>query len=92
MEEKLEDIIRVSSGSSVQDVGAAIANACYARNKVVVRSIGAGATNQATKAIAVARGFAASRGLDLVARHGFATVPGRDGTDISAMSFVVFSL
>lgn len=92
VDQNVEDIIRVSSGSSVQDVGAAIAHACYERGKVTVRAIGASAVNQASKSIAVASGFAATRGLSLVVRHGFATIPGRDGQDISAMSFVVFSL
>ncbi len=87
-----QDIIRVSSSSSVQDVGAAIAHKVYDDRRAVVRAVGAGAVNQAVKAIAVARGFAAPRGLDIVARHGFATVPGRDGTDISAVSFDVFTI
>ena len=86
-----KDIIRVSSSSSVQDVGAALAHACYDSRRVVVRAVGAGAVNQAVKAIAVARGFAAPRGLDLVCRPGFATVPGRDGKDISAVSFIVIA-
>lgn len=87
-----QDIIRVSSSSSVQDVGAAIAHKVYDDRRAVVRAVGAGAVNQAMKAIAVARGFAAPRGLDLVCKPGFATVPGRDGTDISAMSFTVVPL
>lgn len=85
------DIIRVSSGSSVQDVGAALAHKCYDDRRAVVRAVGAGAVNQAVKAIAVARGFAAPRGLDLVCKPGFSTVPGRDGKDISAVSFIVIA-
>lgn len=85
------DIIRVSSSSSVKDTGSAIAHACYDHRRVVVRAVGAGAVNQAAKAIATARGFAAPRGLDLICRLGFDTVQGRDGGEISAISFIVIA-
>lgn len=87
-----QDIIKVSSSSSVQDVGAALAHKMYDDRQAVVRGVGAGAVNQAAKAIAVASGFAAPRGLSLACRIGFDTVPGRDGKDISAVSFYVFTL
>jgi stage V sporulation protein S len=84
------DIIRVSSSSSVQDVAAALAHKCYDDHRATMRAVGAGAVNQAAKAVAVARGFAAPRGLDLVCRIGFTSIPGRDGKDISAVTFFVF--
>jgi stage V sporulation protein S len=39
-----------------------------------VQAIGAGAVNQATKAIAIARGYVAPNGIDLVAVPAFAEV------------------
>ena len=53
-----------------------------------MRAVGAAAVNQAVKAIAIARGYIASRGVDMVCRPGFTNVPGKDGKDsISAMVF-----
>lgn len=85
------NILRVSASSNVQAVGAAIAHGCYDNRRVSLRAVGAGAVNQAVKAIAAARGFAAPRGLDLVCKPGFATVPGKDGGEISAMMFIVIA-
>lgn len=90
MSENTEDILRVSAGSNPQNVAAAIAHAIYDTRRVTLRAIGAGAVNQAVKAIAIARGYTAPRGIDLTCRPGFQTIKGRDNsTDISSMVFVV---
>jgi stage V sporulation protein SpoVS len=52
---------------------------------VTLRGVGAGAVNQMAKACAIARGYVASRGVDLVVRPGFTTVQMRDHTDPSKM-------
>ena len=85
-----EDILRVSASSPVPNVASAIAHAIYDNKSVKVRAIGAGSVNQAVKSIAVARGFAAPKGYDLVCVPAFQTIDGRDG-DISAIVFTVSS-
>ena len=49
-----------------------------------------GAVNQAVKAIAIARGYTAPRGLDLKCIPGFASIESHDGT-ISAIVFTITS-
>lgn len=73
-----EDIIRVGSGTSPHDLAAAVAHACYNGNPPVLRAIGAGAVNQAMKALAVARQFVAPRAIDLTVRPGFTTIKAPD--------------
>lgn len=82
-----DDVIRVGGGSDPSAVASAISNAFYERQEVTLRAVGASAVNQANKAIAIARGYIAPRGLDLYCRQGFANVPGRGGEDISAIVF-----
>jgi stage V sporulation protein S len=81
-------LVKVTASSVPKDVAASIAHNLYDRKRVQVRSIGAGATNQAVKACAIARGYVATRGIDLVLRPGFATVAGDDG-DVSAITLLV---
>lgn len=83
-----EPFLRVSAGSNPQSVASAIAHAIYDNRQVKLRAVGAGAVNQAVKALAIARGYVAPRGLDLTVKPGFATIASRDG-DISAIVFAV---
>jgi stage V sporulation protein S len=81
-------VLRVSASSNPQSVASAIAHSVYETRKCSIRAVGAGAVNQAVKAIAIARGYAAPRGLDLVCVPGFASIESRDG-QISAIVFSV---
>jgi stage V sporulation protein S len=83
-----EEFLRVSAGSNPQAVASAIAHAVYDSRQVKLRAVGAGAVNQAVKSIAIARGYAAPRGLDLTCKPGFTTIDSRDG-QISAIIFTV---
>jgi stage V sporulation protein S len=83
-----EPFLRVSAGSNPQSVASAIAHAVYDSRSVKLRAVGAGAVNQAVKAIAIARGYAAPRGLDLTCKPGFTTIESRDG-EISAIIFTI---
>lgn len=85
-----EDVLKVSAGSSPQSVASAIANTIYESKSCKLRAVGAGAVNQAVKAIAIARGYAAPRGHNLVCIPGFASIESHDGT-ISAIVFTVLS-
>lgn len=68
------EIIKVSSKSAPHAVAGAIANVMRESNTAEIQSVGAGATNQAIKAVAIARGYLAPSGIDLVCVPGFATV------------------
>jgi stage V sporulation protein S len=80
--------LRVSAGSNPQSVASAIAHAVYEHKTVRLRAVGAGSVNQAVKGIAIARGYVAPRGYDLVCKPGFTTIQSRDG-DISAITFAI---
>ncbi len=83
-----EPFLRVSAGSNPQSVASAIAHAIYEKKEVKMRAVGAGAVNQAVKAIAIARGYVAPRGMDLSCIPGFTTIQSRDG-EISAIVFAI---
>ena len=83
-----EPFLRVSASSNPQSVASAIAHAVYESRQVKVRAVGAGAVNQSVKAMAIARGYVAPRGMDLTFRPGFTTIDSRDG-EISAIVFSI---
>ena len=60
------EILKVSSKSNPNSVAGAIANVFREKGCVEVKCVGAGALNQAIKAIAIARGFIAPMGINLV--------------------------
>lgn len=86
-----EAVLRVSSSSPPQSVAAAISKSISdSRRYPVLRAIGHGAVGQAVKALAIARGYVASRGIDLAFVVGFDTITNAEGKDISAMVFRTF--
>lgn len=85
-----QEPLRVGAGSNPQSVASAVAHAIYEKREVKIRAVGAGAVNQAVKAIAIARGYTAPRGIDLVCIPGFASIKSHDG-DISAIVFQVLA-
>jgi len=87
-EQTEENILRVSAGSNPQAVASAIAHSIYELRSCKIRAVVAGAVNQATKAIAIARGYTAPRGLDLICVPGFASIESHEGT-ISAIVWSV---
>ena len=60
------EVLKVSAKSVPNSVAGAIAGVIRESGSVEVQAVGAGATNQAVKAIAIARGYLAPAGLDLV--------------------------
>jgi stage V sporulation protein S len=60
------ELLKVSSQSDVKKVAGALANEIRAHGRSELQAIGAGALNQAVKAVAIARGYLAPQGLDLV--------------------------
>ncbi len=78
------EILKVSTKSNPSKVAGAIAN-IYRENKCVeIQTIGAGSLNQAIKAIAIARGFVAPGGENLVVIPAFSdiTINGEQKTAI----------
>jgi stage V sporulation protein S len=83
-----EPHLRVGAGSNPSSVASAVAHALYEKKQVTLRAVGAGAVNQAVKAMAIARGYIAIRGMDLTCKPGFTTIESRDG-EISAIVFII---
>lgn len=82
------DALKVSSKSNPVSVAGAIAGIIREKNIVEVQGIGAGAVNQALKSIAVARGYVAPSGMDLICTPSFATVE-IDGETRTAIKMIV---
>ena len=68
------EILKISSKSNPNSVAGAIAGLVKETNRAEMQAIGAGALNQAVKAVAIARGFVAPSGVDLVCVPAFAEV------------------
>lgn len=68
------DVLKVSSKSIPNSVAGAVAGIVRDKGIVEVQAVGAGATNQAIKAVAIARGYLAPMGVDLVCTPAFANV------------------
>lgn len=59
-------LLKVSSKSKPNSVAGAIAGMVRSDERVQIQTIGAGALNQAVKGIAIARGFIAPTGQELI--------------------------
>ena len=68
------EVLKVSSKSSPNSVAGALAGVVRSAGAVEVQVVGAGALNQAIKAIAIARGYVAPSGVDLVCVPTFADI------------------
>ena len=68
------ETLKVSSKSNPNSVAGALANAVREHDNVEIQAIGAGALNQAIKAIAIARGFVAPSGINLVCIPAFTDI------------------
>ena len=82
------DVLKVSSKSNPVSVAGAIAGIIREKGSVEVQGIGAGAVNLALKSIAVARGYVAPGGIDLVCIPAFSAVE-VDGENKTAMKLIV---
>ncbi|MBX5465527.1 MAG: stage V sporulation protein S [Bacillota bacterium] len=82
------EVLKVSAQSSPKSVAGALAAVLRENGSAEVQAVGAGAVNQAVKAIAIARGFVAPNGIDLVAIPAFAEI-NIDGEERTAIKFIV---
>jgi len=68
------EIIKVSARSRSTAVAGAIAGVVRDHKRAEVQAIGAGAVNQAIKAVAIARGYLALDGIDVICIPSFTEV------------------
>jgi len=68
------EVLKVSSRSNPNSVAGALAGVLRQCGAVEIQVVGAGALNQAVKAIAIARGFVAPSNIDLVCIPTFADI------------------
>lgn len=68
------EIIKVSAKSRTASVAGAVAGVMRETGRAEVQAIGAGAVNQALKAIAIARGYLLEEGQDIVCVPSFVDV------------------
>lgn len=82
------NLLKVSSKSNPNSVAGAIAGVIREKGVAEIQSIGAGALNQAVKAIAIARGFLAPLGIELVCIPAFSEI-NVDGEERTAIKLIV---
>jgi stage V sporulation protein S len=83
------DTLRVSATSRPAAVAGAVAGMIRERGHAEVQAIGAGAINQAVKAIAIARGYLVPSGVDIACIPGFIDVT-VNAQERTAIRFAVF--
>jgi stage V sporulation protein S len=82
------EVLKVSSKSNPNSVAGAMAGVVRQSGAVEVQVVGAGALNQAVKAVAVARGYLAPSGVDLTCSPAFADIE-IDGQSRTAIRLLV---
>jgi stage V sporulation protein S len=82
------DVIKVSGSSRTSAVAGAIAGVFRENKRAEVQAIGAGAVNQAVKALVLARGYLRDDRYDVICAHEFADVD-IDGKLRTAIKLVV---
>ncbi len=82
------DVLKVAAKSSPNSVAGALAGVLKEEGGAELQAIGAGAVNQAVKAVAIARGFVAPSGVDLVCIPAFEDVE-IGGEERTAIKFIV---
>ena len=68
------EVLKVSAKSNPTSVAGALAGVIRERGKAELQAIGAGALNQAVKSVAIARGYVAPCGVDLVCIPAFTDI------------------
>ncbi|MBO4991491.1 MAG: stage V sporulation protein S [Firmicutes bacterium] len=82
------EVLKVSAKSNPSAVAGALACVIKDRGCAEVQAIGAGALNQAVKAVAIARGFAAPTGVDLICIPAFTDID-INGDERTAIKLIV---
>ncbi|EPE61580.1 stage V sporulation protein S [Exiguobacterium sp. SH3S2] len=82
------DVLRVSAKSNPNSVAGALAGVLREKGTCEIQAIGAGALNQSIKAVAIARGFVAPSGLDLICIPAFTDIL-IDGEERTAIKLII---
>lgn len=83
------EVLKVSAKSNPNSVAGALAGVIRENGSAEMQAIGAGALNQAVKAVAIARGFvAAPHGVDLICIPAFTDIK-IDGEERTAIKLIV---
>ncbi len=82
------EVLKVSSNSSPNKVAGALAGVLRENGNAELQAIGAGALNQGVKAVAIARGFVAPSGVDLICIPAFTDIE-IDGEERTAIKLIV---
>jgi stage V sporulation protein S len=82
------NVLRIGARSDPNKVAGALAGTIREQGRAEMQTIGAGALNQAIKSIAIARGFLAPSGVDLVCYPAFVDVE-VDGNERTAIRLFV---
>ncbi len=85
---EIVDVLKVSAKSSPNSVAGALAGVLREKGAAELQAIGAGALNQAVKAVAIARGFVAPSGVDLICIPAFTDIV-IDGEERTAIKLIV---
>ncbi len=80
--------LKVSAFSKPQAVAGALAAVIREHGTAELKAVGAGAVNQAVKAIAVARGYVAPNGINLIFIPAFVEIE-IEGKERTAIKFIV---
>ncbi len=84
------EILKVSAKSNPNSVAGALAGVMREKGGAEIQAIGAGALNQAIKSVAIARGFVAPGGIDLVCVPAFTDIQ-IEGEERTAIKLIVES-
>jgi len=82
------DVLKVAAKSNPNSVAGALAGVIREQGMAEMQAVGAGSLNQAIKAVAIARGFVAPGGIDLVCVPAFVDVE-IDGKARTAIKLIV---
>ena len=82
------EVLKVSVRSNPNSVAGALAGVLREKGDAEIQAIGAGALNQAIKAVAIARGFVAPGGVDLVCVPAFTDIH-IEGEERTAIKLIV---
>ncbi len=82
------NVLKVSSKSNPNSVAGALAGVLREKGFVEVQTIGAGALNQAVKAVAISRGFVAPAGIDLICIPAFTDIQ-IEGKERTAIKLII---
>lgn len=82
------DVLKISAKSNPNSIAGALAGVVREKGSAEMQAIGAGAINQAIKAVAIARGFVAPSGVELICIPAFTDIM-IEGEERTAIKIIV---